>query len=166
MLHGSAAAAERALHFGCHAVSIDGELTWVRLVEPTPHDLALIAALGALLAAAHRAPSQIWLAALAGACGANLAVAGGPGDAIHEAAEGAPYMIDRATATRSPFAMLRRPPLVLSIAHPLVAAAHRHTDPVLAASHLARGVLLHYRLLDVNRSAEILSQVLDRLGVT
>lgn len=169
VLHGGAAAAERAPHFGCHAVSIDSELTWVRLVEPTPHDLALIEALGALLAAAHRAPSQIWLAALACACGANLAVAGGPGDAIHEAAEGAPYVIDRATATRSPFAMLRRPPLVLSIAHPFVAAARLHAaggDVALAASHLARAVLLHYRLLDVDRSAEILSQVLDRLGVT
>jgi hypothetical protein len=61
--------------------------------------------------------------------------------------------------------MLRRPPLVLSVAHPLVAAARLHADPALAASHLARGVLLCYRLLDVDRSAEILARVLDRLGV-
>jgi hypothetical protein len=56
---------------------------------------------------------------------------------------------------------------VLSVGHPIVEAARRRaaTDPVLAASHLARVVLLHYRLLDVDRSAELLTQVLDRLGV-
>jgi molecular chaperone HtpG len=162
------AAAERALHFGCRVVPVAGELTSVRLVDPTPHDLALLDALGALLAAAYRAPPQIWLAEVAGACSGQLAVAAGPGDAVHEPLEpGAPFVIDRAAAARSPFAALRRPPLVLSVAHPLVDAARRHAgDPALAASHLARAVLLHYRLLDVDRSAEILSRVLGRLGVT
>jgi molecular chaperone HtpG len=158
---------ERAQHHGCRVVPVDGELTWVRLVEPAPGEAALLDALGGLLAAAHRAPAQLWLGSVAGACGGQLAVAGGPEDAIHApAGPGAPFVIDRAAATRSPFAMLRRAPLVLAVAHPLVAAACRHPDPALAASHLARAVLLHYRLLDVARSEEILSRVLARLEVT
>ncbi len=163
---GGGAVAARALHLGCHAVPIADELTQVWLVEPSAHDLALLEMLGELLDAVHRAPSRILLGALAGACEGHLGVAGGPDDAIHAPVpDGDPFVIDRATATRTPFSMLRRPPLVLSIAHPLVAGARRHADPVLAASHLARGVLLHHRLLDVDRSAEILARVLDRLGV-
>lgn len=162
-----AAAAQWAQGHGCRVVAIAGELTHVELVPQTPQDLALLEALGALLEAAHRAPSRIWLARLQGACRDRLAIAGGPDDAIRAPAEGAPFVLDLAAATRNPFAMLRRPPLVLSVEHPIVDAAHLRAaaDPVLAASHLARAVLLHYRLLDVDRSAELLGQVLDRLGV-
>jgi hypothetical protein len=120
-----------------------------------------------VLAAAHLAPSAIRLAKLAGVGSVELAIAGGPGDAIHDAGpEGSPFVLDRETAKRNPFALLRRPPLVLSAGHPLVAAARRSADPVLAASHLARAVLLHYRLLDEERSAAIFEHALDRLGVS
>jgi hypothetical protein len=132
----------------------------------------LLDELRALLAATHRAPSEIRLGALAGAAGGLLAVAASPDDAIHAPrarlapdAPEAPFVIDQATAARSPFAMLRRPPLVLAAGHPLVTAARRHPDPGLAASLLARAVLLHYRLLDVSRSEELLGKALDRLGV-
>lgn len=170
VLHGDDgdAAAERAQRLGCRVIPIAGELTRVQLIEPAPRDLALLEALRALLEAAHRAPSQIWLARLAGACGDHLAIAGGTDDAIQPPPEaGAPFVIDRVTAARNPFALLRRPPLLLSAGHPLVGAArHGDGDPALAASHLARAVLLHYRLLDVDRSAELLAHALDRLGVT
>jgi hypothetical protein len=142
------------------------ELTLVQPVEPSPRDVVLLEVLGALLAVAHRAPSRIWLAQVIGACGGQIAVAAGPGDAVHEEMEPSlPFVVDRATATRNPFAMLRRPPLVLSIAHPLVAAARRRPDPSLAASHLARAVLLHYRLLDLERSEKLLDHMFDRFGV-
>ena len=169
-----AALVERARGYGCRVAPALDELTSVAPVPPAEADPALLDALGAALAAAHRAPSQLRLARLSGACGADLAVAGGPGDAIHapgpgrppaEGPDDAPFVLDRTTARRNPFAMLRRPPLVLSAGHPLVDAARRGSDPVLAASHLARAVLLHYRLLDADRSAAILDHALDRLGV-
>jgi hypothetical protein len=163
---GGPGVAEQVRRFGCRVVPAADELTLVRRVEPSPQDVALLDVLGSLLAVAHRMPSQIWLAHVMGACDGQIAVAAGPRDAVHEEMEPSlPFVIDRAAATRNPFAMLRRPPLVLSIAHPLVAAARRREDPVLAGSHLARAVLLHYRLLDVDRSAKILDHMLDRLGV-
>lgn len=163
---GGPAAAERAQHLGCRVVPVASELTSVALVEPTPNDLALLGELSTLLAAAHRAPSELRLGAVAGAAAGQLAVAAGPDDAVHApGAPDAPYVIERAAAARSPFAMLRRPPLVLAIDHPLVAAARRNPDPGLAASLLARAVLLHYRLLDVARSEALLDRALRRLGV-
>ena len=160
-----AALVERARGYACHVAPALDELTSVEPVEPVDADPALLDVLRAVLATAHRAPSQIRLARLSGACDADLAVAGGPGDAIAAVdAESASFVLDRDTARRNPFAMLRRPPLVLSAGHPLVEAARRRGDPVLAASHLARAVLLHYRLLDADRSAAILAHALDRLG--
>lgn len=163
------AAATRAQHLGCTVVPIHAELTLVRLVEPTPHELAMLGALGALLGTAHRAPSKILLAEVAGAGGGRIAVAGGPEDALHaphpDAPPDAPYVLELEAATRSPFVLLRRPPLVLSATHPLVDAARRHPDPALAASHLARAVLVHFRVLDVERSAKLLDGVLELLGV-
>jgi len=177
-------AAERAQGLGCRVVPIDGELTWVRLLEPSPQDLVLLGALGELLGAAHRAPSRIWLAELEGACAGQLAIAAGPADGVVDGGNGArggadpgdapadapedapPFVVERAAATRSPFALLRRPPLVLAAGHGMVEAARRHEDPALAASHLARAVLLHYRLLDADRSAELLARTLDGIGVT
>jgi len=151
---------------GCRVVDIALELTAVEIIEASPRDLALLDMLGELLAAAHRAPSQIALARLSGRCAGELAVTGGVEDAIHAASgDHAPYVLDLETAKRSPFAMLRRPSLVLSISHVLVNAARRG-DPRLGASHLARALLLHYRLLDVERSRAILDHTLARLGVT
>lgn len=162
---GSATAA-RVAHFGCRVVPVAGELTRVSPVEPASNDLALLDALRGLLEAAHRAPPAISLGQVDGACGGQLGVTAAPDDAVHAPGEpGGPFVIDRAAATRSPFAMLRRPPLVLNAGHALVAAARVHADPVLAASHLARALLLHHGLLDVARSEEILAQVLARLGV-
>ncbi|HWO21475.1 MAG TPA: ATP-binding protein [Kofleriaceae bacterium] len=166
VLHeGGSAAMDRAAHLGCRVVPVTGELTSVAVVPPTAGDLALLAELHALLAAAHRAPTQIVLGSLAGASAGQLAVAAGPEDAVHaQAGPVAPFVVDQTTAARSPFGMLRRPPLVLSVGHPLVAAARLHPDPAAAASLLARAVLLHYRLLDVERSEAILGRTLDRLG--
>jgi hypothetical protein len=160
------ATAERAAHLGCRVVPVAGELTSVSPVEPTANDLALLDALRGLFEAVHRAPSELSLGHAGGACGGQIGVTAGPDDAVHAPGEpGAPFVIDRAAATRSPFAKLRRPPLVLNAGHPLVAAAREHADPVLAASHLARALLLHHGLLDVARSEEILARVLAHLGV-
>jgi hypothetical protein len=115
-----------------------------------------------LLAAVHRAPAAITLAQLDGAAAGELAVAGSAREAAHRFDDGS-YALDRETAAKSPFALLRSPPLVLSRAHPVVAAALRG-EPGLAASHLARALLLHYRLLTAERSEALLAATLARLG--
>jgi hypothetical protein len=53
---------------------------------------------------------------------------------------------------------------VLSADHPQVRAA-RGGDPLLAASHLARAVLLQHQLLDESRSRKIVEHALARIGV-
>lgn len=164
---------------GCEVVEVASELTLVEPVVMEAHELVLCDELRGLLSVVHRAPSSVELVRLSGAEAGALAVSGGAKDAVHvlEAdagaggedgggAGGAParYTLDRVTAKRSPFALLRSPALLLSIEHPLVAAARRG-DPRIAASHLARAVLLHHRQLSEQRSSAILAWTLDRLGV-
>jgi hypothetical protein len=145
--------------YRCQLVHVGRELTLVTPIEPSDVDVALIALLRDMLAAAGKSPSSLVLARLTGARHQRLAISGGEGEDRH-----APYVLDRAHASRNPFGMLRRPPLVVSADHPLVAAA-RTADPRLAASHLARAILLEYQLLDVARSHRLLEYTLDLLGV-
>ena len=46
------------------------------------------------------------------------------------------------------------------------ARARAETDPMIAASHLARGVFLAYRTLDVERSAALVDATLLKLGIS
>jgi hypothetical protein len=75
------------------------------------------------------------------------------------------HVVDRDEAARDPFALLRKRVLVLSVEHPQVRAA-RGGDPAVAASHLARAVLLQHHLLDTDRSRKIVEHALDRVGLT
>jgi hypothetical protein len=61
--------------------------------------------------------------------------------------------------------MLLAPALVLNANHPRVAAARERarTDPHLAASLLARSLLLRRGVLSKRRSEVLLSRTLDRL---
>lgn len=145
--------------YGCQLVRVERELTLVTPIEPGDVEVALIALLRDMLAAAGKAPSSLSLANLAGARQQRLAISG----ATHEDPH-LPYALDRANASRNPFGLLRRPPLVISSDHALVVAA-RTGDPRLAASHLARAILLEYELLDVARSRRLLDHTLDLLGV-
>jgi rRNA-processing protein FCF1 len=171
---------QRLAAAGCALAELSRELTLVQPLEPSAADFVVISELQKLLAAAHRAPSAVILARLEGAGEAELFITGGVRDAVHtfpggeasadagadapETAAGAPYALDGETTKRSPFALLRSPPLVLSAAHPLMRAA-RQGEPRLAASHLARLILLHYRLLTAERSEILLDQVLTGMGV-
>jgi hypothetical protein len=96
------------------------------------------------------------LATLLGARADRLAIAGKHAEL--------PHVVDRDEAARDPFAFLRRRVLVLSVDHPQVRAARRG-DPLLAASHLARAVLLQHRLLNERRSRRIVEHALARVGV-
>lgn len=153
----SAPAVARIRALGCELVEVSQELTLVTIVEPARAGYALLAVLGELLDAAHRAPLEIAIGELTGSD--DLAVTLGERNGDTE------IVVSRDDAKRSPFTLLRRRALVLSRTHPVVAAALGSDDPVLAASHLARALLLHYRLLDVARSTVILERTLARLGV-
>lgn len=148
----------RAVAHACGARVRDAasELTAVTPVEPTDGDVALLRLFEEVLAEVHRAPSAIVLAKLAGFHQDLLSVA---------LPKGNPRVIDREDAAKNPFTLLGRRALALSVAHPHVAAARRHQDPVLAATHLARIVLLQYGALDRRRSHALLEHALAGLGV-
>jgi hypothetical protein len=135
---------------------VHSELTSIKPVERTDRDEALLATLVEILDKVYRDPGSVVLADLVGLHADRLAIAG-QSDVAH--------VVDRDTAAKNPFALLGRRPLVLSIAHPLVQAARSHDDPKLAASHLARAVLLHHRLLDKDRSQRLLDLALDEAGI-
>jgi len=135
---------------------VETELTCITAIEPTDADEALVALLDEIFDAVHRRPDGIVLARLLGARADRLAIAGKYADQSH--------VVDRDEAARDPFALLRKRVLVLSVEHPQVAAA-RSGDPVVAASHLARAVLLQHRLLDADRSRGIVEYALARVGV-
>jgi len=141
---------------GSHVRDVEIELTSIAPIEETDADTALIALLVEIFDAVHRAPDGIVFATLTGARADRLAVAARSGDTLH--------VVDRDEAARDPFALLRKRVLVLSVEHPTVRAA-RAGDPVVAASHLVRAVLLQHRLLSESRSRKIVDYALERVGV-
>ncbi|HEY5944127.1 MAG TPA: ATP-binding protein [Kofleriaceae bacterium] len=149
-------ASEVAQIVGTNVCSVEQELTSIRPIDPTDADEVLVTLLAEIFDAVHREPRAILLATLEGARADRLAVAGEHEDLDH--------VVDRNDASRDPFALLRRRVLVLSVEHPQVRAA-RGGDPVVAASHLARAVLLQHRLLTEYRSLRITQHALDRVGV-
>ena len=140
----------------CTVRSAEVELTSITPIDHTDDDEALLALLQELFDAVLRPPEAILFAELAGARADQLAIAGRHDDTAH--------VVDRDEAARDPFALLRRRVLVLSASHPQVRAA-RSGDPVVAASHLARAVLLQHRRLDERRSRKIVEHTLEKVGV-
>jgi len=132
------------------------QLTAITAVEHTDHDVALVATLRDLFDTVHRAPADILFVRPIGARDDLIAVA------LHERST---QMLDRDDAVKNPFAMLGRRVLALSTKHPLVRSAREADDPVLAATHLARAVLLQYGLLDESRSHKVLLHALAKIGV-
>ena len=141
---------------GCLVRDVAAELTSVTPVEHTDADEALLALLEELFDKAHRKPKGIMIAALEGVRADLLAIACSDEDA-------ADHFVDRDEASRDPFALLSRRKVVLSANHRLVKKAREAEDPRLAASHLARAVLLQYKLLDKGASEEILAHTLGAL---
>ena len=135
------------------ATDVENELTLITPIDATDSDVALLAALEQVLDNVHRAPTAIVIAKLDGRRRDRLAIAG---------TSSGTHVADRDEAGRNPFAFLRRRVLVLSVDHPHVRAA-RSGDPLVAASHLARAVLLEHALLDDSRSEAILDHVFERV---
>jgi len=137
---------------------VETELTRVTPVPMADSDRQLIALANALLDKVHRAPQAILLADVDGVLAERLAFCGGQDEP--------PWVLDLEASRMNPFALLRRRPLVLVAGHAIVKAARERAvrDPVIAASHLVRGVFLAYRLLDVERSRAIVSATLEQLA--
>jgi molecular chaperone HtpG len=145
-------------------VDVHGELTLVRPVATTDIDDALLTLISELIDRAHKRPAGLALAELDGAFGAFLAITGSAGDAmLAPAAEGDAWLIDRRRAGRKPFGRLSRAPVVLNARHAQVAAARAlaPSDPIAAASMLARLLLLVAGVLDIERSERLFAATLD-----
>jgi hypothetical protein len=151
-------------------VDVHDRFTLVTPVEPTDADRALLVLLEQLVAAAHRKPAGLALATFEGALAGRLAITGDRSDAAVDARdedERGPWLIERKRAGRKPFGRLSRAPIQLDANHAVVAAARARaaTDPVSAASLLARALLLGVGELDVERSERLLLATLAALGV-
>jgi hypothetical protein len=136
---------------------VDDDLTLATPVALTDADTSLIQRLRELLSHVHREPAGLVIVELNGARGDLLSVA---------LREPTSRLVQHGDATRNPFAFFGRLTLALSAMHPHVKAARASADPLLAAAHLARAVLLQHGLLDVVKSERIFERTLDGLGVT
>lgn len=140
-------------------------LTLVSPVTPSGADLVLLDSLARVLAHAHRRPSQLLLATLAGAKAGAMWVTGGPNKAFVGSTLEQSWILDNEQASRNPFRTLLRPALVLNSSSTSVAAARRQaeSEPIVAAQTLARLLLLDRETLDVKRSQMLLEHSLANL---
>jgi molecular chaperone HtpG len=139
----------------------DSSLTLITPVERSGADEALVDRLGALLDRAHRRPPAIHLATLEGARSGEIAITSEPSDSI------APrrWLAPLALTGGDPFAWLLRSELVLNARHPMVDRARRRaaSDPLTAASILARLLMLQHGDLDRRRSEALAVETIARI---
>jgi hypothetical protein len=143
-------------------VDVASELTLVTPEAPSDADRVLCDTMRAVFEACHRGPPGVVLANVEGASASLLAVAGAAEDALYPAEGG--YVLAPDVATSTPFTRTRRRPVVLNTRQAVVQRARQAPDPRIAAVHLARGVLLQHRILDVEKSAAILRFTLQLTG--
>lgn len=150
-------------------VDVQLELTRVELVELTDVDSVLLDHTAGMIARAHREPRGLALGELYGAFADYIAISGDRTDAdlVLDDDPASPWLIGRRKAGRKPLGLLSRAPIVINAGLPHVAAARAlaATEPITAASVLARLVLVGVGLLDVDRSAKLLAATLDAHGL-
>jgi len=124
--------------------------------SPGDNDEALLSLLSDILEDVVRAPSAVHFARLDGVAFNRFCVAGSAGDG--------PWLLTD-EIDDDPLRLLARPPLILNSRDPLVAAARVAMDvePELAATFLARGVLLSTGRLDKKRDEALTRSALERL---
>lgn len=144
---------------GAEPAEVATAFTRVEPIPMTPADHAFCATLLAIFEACHRAPPRVVLARLEGAHANLLAIAGGSEEAVF-APHDESYLLDPDVVLSTPFTRTRRRALVINAEHALVNRAFAADDPRLAAAHIARGVLLQHRILDVDKSRAILDYTL------
>ncbi len=144
------------------------QLVLIAPIQPTDPDLVLLDHVRAALDRAHREPSGIAIAHLAGVYSTEIAIAGTHpnADATAAAEDGPPaYVLSHTDARADPFKLVSRPPLVLNArsVHVQRARARAELDPVAAANLLARAILLSRDKLDDDRSEDLLEHGLAAL---
>jgi len=144
------------------AVDVATSFTLVTPIEASPMDRVFTDTLLAIFEACHRGPPRVVLATLEGAHADLLAIAGGSEDAAFLRRD-ASYVLDKDVVVSTPFTRTRRRAVVINANHALVRIARTSSDPRMAAAHIARGVLLQNRILDVEKSTAILDYTLTRL---
>ena len=153
-----------ALPTARRVLQLDEELVHVHPCELDERSTAVVHELAALLRECKRAPAEILIAELEGADATRFALGGGR-DAARVVEPDGDYVLASTTASKPPIGRFTRETLVLSADHELVRAALAAPDPRVAASHLARTILLAYGQLDVGRSERILAHGLAALGL-
>ena len=145
---------------------VEHELTLVELAPMDAADTALLAALSALLAHAHRAPRELWLASFQGAFAAAAWVTGGPRQALVVLDERR-WVIEPAQASASAFSRWGSRSIALNVGARLIDAARRRSlaEPLQAAALLARAILLQQEELDEAASLRLLEYTLERLAL-
>jgi molecular chaperone HtpG len=147
---------------GGEVVDIASAYTLVTPIELTPMDHVFCDTLLEIFERCHRGPPAVVLAKIEGAHDDLLAIAGGSDDAAFPA-ERSSYLLEADVVVSTPFTRTRRRAVVINAHHPLVQIARTSSDPRMAAAHIARGVLLQNRILDVEKSSAILDYTLTRI---
>jgi hypothetical protein len=147
---------------GASAIDVAAEYALVTPVAMSPSDHVLVDTIQKIFDACHRGPPRVILARVQGVHDDLLAIAGGPDDAAF-AAHAESYVLARDVVASTPFTRTRRRAVVLNVGHRIVQMARNADDARMAASHLARGVLLQHRILDVDKSAAILSYTITNI---
>jgi hypothetical protein len=131
--------------------------TLVEPVEPTGLDDALLASAAEILAKAVRAPSSIHFARLTGHAPDRFCIGA---DTKRK-----PWLVEREAIDADPLRLLARPALVLNVRHPLVAAARAamEVEPEVAATFVARGVLLSTNRLDAAQDEALTRAAIERM---
>jgi molecular chaperone HtpG len=129
--------------------------TLMDAVEPTPLDEVLLSTVADILEDVARAPSAIHLAALSGAGSKRLCI----GAELPRL----PWLVTQ--IDDDPLRLLARPPLVLNAHAPLVNAAREamSAEPEIAATFVARGVLLATGRLDAKCDEALTRGAVERL---
>ena len=132
-------------------------LTLVVPVEPTAVDLLLLEKVCEHLRLVVRSPNGPVLATLVGAGARRAVMSAGEG--------GRPWVVTEREASQDPLRFLARPRMVINASNRLVAAARRRAalDPELAATTLARAVLLWTRRLDEETDEALATAGLEHL---
>jgi molecular chaperone HtpG len=147
---------------GAQVSDIASRLTLVTPIALLPIEQVFVDTVHDVLAACRRAPPRVLLASLDGAHDNLISIAGGPEDAAF-AVTGDAYVLDTDVSLSTPVTRTRRRALVINANHALVRRARATADPRVAAAHVARGVLLQNRILDVDKSAAILDYTISRI---
>ncbi len=139
-------------------------LTYAGAVDLDRDDEALLEAVGELLSHTIKPPRGLHFARFVGE-GRDAFMVTGPNMIASLAERTLPWVIDATDAKRSPFAVLRRPPIALNTRHEAVKEARRVAEDnvLLAAEVLCRLIFLEHEELTEKRERLLTEHMLEKL---